>query len=72
MNRYDGLENAVAVVTGAARGLGATLAARFADQGARLVINDVDRAGLAETADRLALGPDRLVVAPADLADVAA
>jgi NAD(P)-dependent dehydrogenase (short-subunit alcohol dehydrogenase family) len=70
MSRYDGLADAVVVVTGAAHGLGATLAAQFAAQGARLVLTDVDASGLAATADRLALNRDRLVVAPADLADV--
>ncbi|HEU5430234.1 MAG TPA: SDR family NAD(P)-dependent oxidoreductase, partial [Thermomicrobiales bacterium] len=71
MNRYDGLADAVVVVTGAAHGLGATLAAGFAAQGARLVLNDVDGDGLHAAAARLGVGPDRVVLAPADLADVA-
>jgi 3-oxoacyl-[acyl-carrier protein] reductase len=44
------LDGKVALVTGAARGLGAGIAARLAAQGARVVVADVDTAGAAETA----------------------
>ena len=40
----------VAVVTGAASGMGRSLAVRLAAEGARLAISDVDTTGLAETA----------------------
>ena len=33
------------VVTGAGSGIGAALAARFAAEGARVVVNDIDAAG---------------------------
>lgn len=36
------LEGKVAIITGAARGIGAAAATLFAQHGARLVINDLD------------------------------
>ncbi len=43
------LENKVALITGAGQGIGRATAVRFAQDGAKLVIADVDEAGLAET-----------------------
>ena len=68
--RYAGLEQAVVLVTGAARGLGATLAEAFAAQGARLALVDADAAGIDATLKGLALPADRVVPLVADLADV--
>ncbi len=42
-------EGKVAVITGAASGIGRALAQQFAAKGARLAISDVNEAGLAET-----------------------
>ncbi len=47
------LRDRVAVVTGAASGIGRGLAERFAREGARLVLADVDVEGLAETGRRV-------------------
>jgi NAD(P)-dependent dehydrogenase (short-subunit alcohol dehydrogenase family) len=47
------LESKVAVVTGAAAGIGRATAVRFASEGARLVVNDVDAAGLERLAEQV-------------------
>ena len=47
------LAGKVAVVTGAASGIGAALAARFAAERRKVVLADVEEAALAPTADRL-------------------
>lgn len=47
MNRLDGK---VAIVTGAAQGIGATFAAALAAEGAKVVLADIDDAGPAATA----------------------
>ena len=44
-----GLTNKVAIVTGSARGLGAASARRLAEEGARVVINDINADGVAAT-----------------------
>jgi 3-oxoacyl-[acyl-carrier protein] reductase len=50
------LQGKVAVVTGAASGLGRAVAQRFVREGARVVLGDINPAGLQETLD--ALSPD--------------
>lgn len=52
MGRYDGR---IAVVTGAARGIGFGTATRFAEEGASVAILDLDEASAAEAAARLPL-----------------
>jgi 3-oxoacyl-[acyl-carrier protein] reductase len=47
------LEGKIALVTGAARGLGAQIGRRFADEGARVIVNDIDRVGAEKTASDL-------------------
>ena len=55
------LKDKVALITGAASGIGRATAVLFAEEGARLVLADVDEKGLNETVD-LIPGPDANVV----------
>lgn len=48
------LRGKVAVVTGAAKGIGRATAELFAREGARLVVTDVDEAGLSQLVEKLA------------------
>ncbi len=50
MGRFDGR---VAVITGAARGIGFGCATRFAEEGARVAVVDLDEAAAAEAAAKL-------------------
>ena len=49
----DRMKDKFVVVTGAAHGIGAAIAQRFAEEGAALALLDLDGAHLAETAKRL-------------------
>jgi NAD(P)-dependent dehydrogenase (short-subunit alcohol dehydrogenase family) len=65
----DNIAGKVAVVTGGASGIGLALAQRFAGEGARVVIADVDKAALDEVAGVLAdeHGPEAILAVPADV-----
>lgn len=67
----DVIEGKVAVVTGAASGIGLALAQRFGRAGMRVVLADVDQAALAQAASALAgeLGADRVAAVPTDVRD---
>lgn len=67
--RYD-LTGKVALVTGAASGLGRATALRFAEAGAKLCLVDYNEAGLRETAAMLGEAGEALVIV-ADLSDAA-
>ena len=72
---YESLEGSVVVVTGAAGGIGRAIAQRFAEQGSRIVVNDVDADGAAEVAASIVEAGGTAMVALADVsvgAEVAA
>jgi NAD(P)-dependent dehydrogenase (short-subunit alcohol dehydrogenase family) len=62
----------VAVVTGAAGGIGLGIARALADAGTRLVLADVDERSLARRAEALRTGGAAVEAVPADVADAAA
>lgn len=62
------LEDRVAVVTGAAQGLGYAIAERFASEGARIVIGDIDAAAATDAAARLGIG-DRAIGVAVDVTE---
>jgi 3-oxoacyl-[acyl-carrier protein] reductase len=67
MGRYDGR---VAVVTGAARGIGFGCATRFAEEGASVAVVDLDEAAASEAAAKLPLqGDAKAVGIGADVSD---
>jgi 3-oxoacyl-[acyl-carrier protein] reductase len=66
MGRFDGR---VAVVTGAARGIGFGTASRFAEEGASVAILDLDEAAASEAAAKL--GPAKAVGIACDVSDAA-
>jgi 3-oxoacyl-[acyl-carrier protein] reductase len=61
-NRMDRMRDKVVVVTGAAHGIGAAIARRFADEGAALALLDLDATRLAQTADQLPGSPPLTLV----------
>ena len=50
------LENRVAIVTGAAQGIGKAIAAAFVDEGARVLIGDINGERAAQSAAELGVG----------------
>jgi NAD(P)-dependent dehydrogenase (short-subunit alcohol dehydrogenase family) len=65
------LQEKVAVVTGAASGIGLALATRFAEEGMRLVLADIDEAALAAALDRLTATGAQAIAVPTDVAQPA-
>lgn len=62
------LAGRVAVVTGAASGIGLGLATRFAREGMSVVLADIDEAGLEQARSSLVAGGARAVSVPSDVA----
>jgi 3-oxoacyl-[acyl-carrier protein] reductase len=67
MSRYA---DRVVVVTGAARGIGAGTAQRFADEGARVAVLDLDESAASSTAQ--GLGAEKALGLACDVSDAAA
>jgi 3-hydroxybutyrate dehydrogenase len=63
------LENQVAIVTGAASGIGRAIAQRFARAGARVVIADLDRGAAAATAREINPDPGNAIGIAMDVTD---
>src|SRR5262249_13950090 len=74
VDRMDSFAGKVAVVTGAASGIGKALATRFGDEGMRVVMADVERpvleAAAAELGERIGAG--NVLAVPTDVRDDAA
>jgi 3-oxoacyl-[acyl-carrier protein] reductase len=66
MGRFDGR---VAIITGAARGIGAGTAKRFADEGAAVAVLDINEEQAEETA--VGLGAERAIGVACNVADAA-
>jgi NAD(P)-dependent dehydrogenase (short-subunit alcohol dehydrogenase family) len=67
----DSFEGKVVIVTGAASGVGRATAVRFAEQGASVVVSDVDDAGGEETVATIASGGGQATYLHADVSDEA-
>ncbi|MDP6707487.1 MAG: SDR family NAD(P)-dependent oxidoreductase [Alphaproteobacteria bacterium] len=65
------VEDRVAVVTGAAMGLGRAIAGRLGQEGARLALGDIDADGLEEAASQITAGGAEVLTVPGDLTEEA-
>lgn len=63
------LDRQVAIVTGAASGIGLAIAERFAAEGARLMLADFNADALKQAAARLSEAGAEVITGPGDLAD---
>jgi 3-oxoacyl-[acyl-carrier protein] reductase len=61
------LKDKIAIVTGAGSGFGAGIARRFAEEGARVVVNDVDAQAAARTVEEITRGGGPAVACRADV-----
>jgi len=68
MSRFDG---AVALVTGAANGIGATVARTLASQGARVAVADIDTAGASQVVKAIAEDGGSALCVTLDVSDEA-
>jgi 3-oxoacyl-[acyl-carrier protein] reductase len=63
------LDGRNAIVTGSARGLGLAMAERFGEEGARVVLSDIDATALEEAQSKLAARGLAVSALPADVTD---
>jgi len=70
-NIGSGLDDAGVVVTGAASGIGRSVACAFAESGAQVLAVDIDEAGLWESLELMEGGGARHLAVTADLVDLA-
>ena len=63
------LEKKVAVVTGAGRGIGKAIAIRLAEEGARVVVNDVDLAFAENVVEKLKMTGREALAIKADVSN---
>jgi 3-oxoacyl-[acyl-carrier protein] reductase len=66
------MSDKVAVVTGAARGIGAAVAEKLADDGLAVAVIDLDESACKETVDRIAAAGGKAIGVGADVSDSAA
>src|SRR5215468_3171425 len=71
ITRMPGVRNRVAVVTGAANGLGREIALALAREGARVALGDMDAAGVEQTAAAITAAGGVAVTVAGDLTDEA-
>ncbi len=64
------LANQVALVTGAANGIGKASACALAEAGAHVIVADIDRTGAEATAESIAAGQHRALAVQADVGDL--
>jgi NAD(P)-dependent dehydrogenase (short-subunit alcohol dehydrogenase family) len=63
------LRGRVAVVTGGASGIGFAMVERFAREGMKLSLVDIEKGALEQAAGRLAAGGSEVLAIPTDVAD---